>query len=496
MPGAWYRSLQLTRDPLAVPGRFFPGGGRRRLLQEAVQHLHFGGGCVALVGEPGSGVSTFLAEAREQLQEVADIAWVDADTNPGPDRLAAILGDAMGVRATAAVDELVSAWYRLRPDDGSELPLVVLVDSATLLSDTALDFLLRVHTAAHGALRLLLGGEPALLQRLSGMPVRWLCLHLPALDRDAVADYVLTRLQAAGYQGPLPLDAMQLDALLLHSGGRPGRIDTLVPRLLEEPPPAVASPGRRLPLVHMLAVAGLLAGLAVAALYWGTGDAPTAVSPGKPAAGPDVPATESAEASASPAAESAAAENVVTSAADTGSEAGTETVPVATPDAADDGAELAGDTAAEPEAGPEPGATAEPAAESGLGAGSEPTAARGPGAIPESSENPGRAELSADEKALLQLPRDAYMLQLFGARDADRARDFAAGAPAGWRVYQYETRLGERPWFVVVTGPFASRDSAQKALEGLPEALRGADPWPRPAADIAAAVRTWRGGDG
>src|SRR5690625_5912222 len=75
---AWYRQLGLEQNPFAESAPFFPGGGRRQLVQQMVQQLHFGSGGVALLGERGTGVSALLQAVLDALQGVADTRQVTA----------------------------------------------------------------------------------------------------------------------------------------------------------------------------------------------------------------------------------------------------------------------------------------------------------------------------------------------------------------------------------------------------------------------------------
>src|SRR5690625_6317188 len=72
-------------------------------------------------------------------------------------------------------------------------------------------------------------------QRLPAAGAEWLCLRLEPLDADSLADYVLTRLQAAGYSGSQPLTPLQLELLREHSGGLPAAVPAVLERVLTLP---------------------------------------------------------------------------------------------------------------------------------------------------------------------------------------------------------------------------------------------------------------------
>jgi DamX protein len=56
-------------------------------------------------------------------------------------------------------------------------------------------------------------------------------------------------------------------------------------------------------------------------------------------------------------------------------------------------------------------------------------------------------------------------------------------------LYAYRTDLNGRPWFIVVTGPYPSRNAATAAAEALPTQLRDQKPWPRAVKNIQADIR-------
>lgn len=441
---AWYRQLGLEQDPFAESAPFFPGGGRRQLVQQMVQQLHFGSGGVALLGERGTGVSALLQAVLDALQGVADTRQVTA-AELVEGGLWPVLAPLLGAGPRPAPDEeeaaLVRAWQQLQPADGEALPLLLAIDRAEELEDELLAAVLRLRQATRGGLRLLLGGAPELLQRLPAAGAEWLCLRLEPLDADSLADYVLTRLQAAGYSGSQPLTPLQLELLREHSGGLPAAVPAVLERVLKLPRASLSQRLSGLPGRHIVLVAALLTAVAVSWLY---------------RQGESAPPAEQARPSAEPAPPALAE----------GLPAQVEPLAVAAPPRRVQRVAL-----------PEERARSE-------GAPATPEVVRAPSPPPERAE---AEKAKADEQQVLAAPASSHWLQLFGTREAGRAARQAA--EAGIRVHVIELRLEGRPWFIGLSGPYDSQAQARAAIAELPAELRRGQPWPRSQRELAAALR-------
>lgn len=97
---------------------------------------------------------------------------------------------------------------------------------------------------------------------------------------------------------------------------------------------------------------------------------------------------------------------------------------------------------------------------------------------------------TTDEKILLATPSDHYVVQLFGSYKEDSARRFIRDhreTISGALVYQ--TTYKDKPWYVVVTGPYSSRNQGSAAVSQMPEDIRRQKPWIRSVASVKQAVR-------
>ena len=99
------------------------------------------------------------------------------------------------------------------------------------------------------------------------------------------------------------------------------------------------------------------------------------------------------------------------------------------------------------------------------------------------------AKLSAYEQQLLNFAAGSYTLQILGSHSEANVREFIAGKSLSELHGYYETRLQDKPWFVVVAGNYKDRAAAAAMIEQLPNALRDMQPWIRMVGDIQRDIR-------
>jgi DamX protein len=97
----------------------------------------------------------------------------------------------------------------------------------------------------------------------------------------------------------------------------------------------------------------------------------------------------------------------------------------------------------------------------------------------------GDDDFSDAEQVLLAATASKFVAQLFGSHSEKSAQTFMQEnkSNAG-QLLSYRTEHKGKSWFVVVSGPFQSRESAKKAVTRLPAALRKQQPWVRSIAPI------------
>ena len=467
----YYARLGLEFDPFAagaMPDFFFVGAQRRFLVQRAVHALYFSGATVLLLGADGSGKTRTLDEIQHELKDLADISRIEATVlmNIVEIRDALVASFGLPLHTVNSNIDLLAALNQMRPADHDPQPILLAIDVAQLLAIDVLAECAALANSSGGRLRLLLAGEfdlaTAWQQAEAGAAE---ILELAPLDRAEVADYVRTKLQAAGYREEQPLPETELDALFAQSGGNFAAINTLAPQwLARSPATSIAHRVKKLPVLHIVVIAALLAAVILLMLYRNHDDSVASVTATntvelKNAALPNKAHEQNSIAlelpKAAPAHESTAQaiEPPITKSAPN--------MPETTP-------------AAVPSPNPQ---TVVPAKVEKA----------------ENKKSQMESTLSGDEQALLAMPAAHYVLQLMGAEAKITLDKFANGAGRGVKFYYYRTQLRGRPWFIVVAGPYSDKNAAQAALSKLPEPVRKQQPWARSIANVQADIRAHRG---
>jgi DamX protein len=485
--------LGLDFDPFAagaLPDFFFVGAKRRFLVQRAVHVLYFSGAILLLLGADGAGKSRTLDEIEKELKELADICHIEATVLMDATEIRGMLAAALGLASTAAISnaEFVYALNRMRPTDHDPQPVLCVVDSAHSLSVAVLAECTALAASSGGRLRMLLAGAAELAtawQQAEAGAAQ--VLELAPLDRAETADYVRTKLQAAGYRQGQPLSDTEFDELYRQSGGNFAAINALAPQWLARPKDSsVASRVKALPLLHIGVITALLTIVILLLLYRGGNSSSTQTV---------LPSTSSTTASAPVAAQKNHSEqNTVAlelpKAAPQQPAASSEnTVPVAP-------------SPQIPESTPAPATTSKPLITAQAENAQRSSALKKDEKI-EAAAKTERAEKNKaavtewtptdDEQTLLASPPSQYVLQLMGAESKATVDKFANGAGKGLKFYSYRTRLRGKPWFIVVAGPYADKAAAQVALAQLPDAVRRQQPWLRSMANVQTDIRAHRG---
>ncbi|MGL4859326.1 MAG: SPOR domain-containing protein [Enterobacteriaceae bacterium] len=94
----------------------------------------------------------------------------------------------------------------------------------------------------------------------------------------------------------------------------------------------------------------------------------------------------------------------------------------------------------------------------------------------EKTEKTEKSRATAQEQSL---PAGNYTLQLSGASRSESLNAFARkNNLSHYRVY--ETRRDGKPWYVLISGSYASQGEARKAAESLPADVKALKPWAKP----------------
>jgi DamX protein len=490
-------ALGLSSDPFApdaLPDFYFVGGQRRFLLQQAQHGIYIAGSIVLLCGERGAGKSHLLAALQRELEGLVDNCPIAASVLMDGVAIRRAVAECCGLPLESADDNesLVAALERQVPVAAEPLPVALLIDDAHELAVATLAELQRLVEMGRGRIRLLLAGEPTLVAAWQQLPVAAAeLLELQPLDLQESADYLQTRLQAAGYRGVLPLTAVQLQKLHRDSGGCPGRLNALATSVLVAPRErAEVGSAMRMRLPRQLpwrtiGIAAAVLLLAAGVLLVDRGEEEReALSPERTSVPLALPTASS------PAADTVEGERAVVD----------RVVPADRVEPPAPSVQSERERAALQASAPSKSVVEAPVAKAPVAVGpvAEPSAAVPPVASrpvappppPQVSEpRPAPPRYRFDESRLLALAPEQALLQLMASSSDTKLREFARTQAAGVTTLIFEARRNGKPWFVLVAGPYADMAAARTAAARLPSLLQQQKPWPRSVASVQADIR-------
>ncbi|MCR8922413.1 SPOR domain-containing protein [Dasania sp. GY-MA-18] len=464
--------LDLGADPFAEGFQanfFYQGGERRKVLEQLVHYGRFSKQPVLFYGDAGSGKKRLLQEVHEQLHAVMDCCRVDVAGLADQDAILAALADRLGLKLDQqhslssfinALDFTVSSAEE--PD-----PVLIIIENIQLLEQAEVSFLLDMHQAAEGGIHLLLVASETenankhkqFLQQQSLKTVA-----LRPLTQQESAEYLQLLLQSVGYAGEFPLNEHQLERLHKAAQGNFAAMHQLVPSLLMRNELAAnTGAGFPVPITHVAAIAILAVAIVIAYLYQGEEPAlpeqPVAVQQPAAKLSPEPePKLEAVEAEPAQVIDRSPRPIIASK----------------SPPAAEPSKQQSIEQSAvvAPQAAPKPQASNTPAS---------PAVAQ----RPVTTSKP----IAAKEQRLLDMPSSAYMLQLLGTRKEQSAKDFSSPYQGQLPITYLTTTLKGQPWYVVLVGPYDSREQALAAIKRLPAALQRQKPWARSLSGIQAEIR-------
>jgi DamX protein len=109
---------------------------------------------------------------------------------------------------------------------------------------------------------------------------------------------------------------------------------------------------------------------------------------------------------------------------------------------------------------------------------------------PQLASPAGQSGLVVREQRLLALDPGMSMLQVLGSSSEEGVRDYVKRYVGRFPVSYFRAEMRQKPWYVVVVGPYASRELAEQAVQKLPLEVQKLQPWVRSAASVQEAIKT------
>ncbi|WP_019528359.1 SPOR domain-containing protein [Dasania marina] len=476
--------LDLGVDPFAEnfrPSFFYPGGERRKVLEQLVHYSRFSKQPVLLCGDSGSGKKSLLQEVLEQLQAVMDCCRIDVAALLDQEAILAALADRLGLKLDdnySLVSFNNALKFTVLSDDEPE-PILIIVENIQLLEQAEISLLQEIHQAAQGGIHLLLvssetenASKHQYMQQQQAIKI----VALRPLSQQESVEYLQLLLQSVGYAGEFPLSDKLINKLHESAQGNFAAMGQLMPTLLmHNDALSVNNTGLGVPITHVGAITILAVAIAIAYFYRGE-----EFVPGKPNTQVTAPQAVT-ETQPKPEATSPPQQSVSVSR----DEAKAAVVAGKTP--AHDGARDLNAEPAVPRASKalETPVVVQPSKELPLTTSAPVVKAKAKTVTQSTASN----TLGAREQRLLDMPANAYMLQLLGSRKEQSAKDFIAPYQRQLAITYIATSLKGQPWYVVLAGPYDDRAQALAAMAQLPQALQRQKPWARSLSGIQADLR-------
>lgn len=529
-------------EPSAVTKAYFEGGSRQQIREKIIERAIYSESVISVFGCLGSGKSTLLAAVAKSFGDEAAVVNVLATLFMNSDQFMDDLISQLQLSGNfSSQEDRIKAVVQFASElDLEAKSLVIQIDDAQELSaEVIADLLTLKQSSPAGSVHLILFGESQLGNTLeSSLPDDELAnlaeFELEGLGSEDTFDYVRFKLEAAGHTKPLPLTGNSLGEIHNASNGIPGAINAMVADALEEQVGAdadrivPAEPGsvdltqtqesdeeaeseeaRSSAKGYFLAAGILLAVFVGAIVFLQPQDqndvAVTQIS---------VPVNsgavqQEAEASLTSIADrSRVSESLVNGSADG---VAAEELPESETDAGNSSENFLADgsvteeskpdltpTPLDPEADKEPVLVVaiepdEPQPTETAQITTEEVKVNAPVESPgveAATEAINESGLSGFERSIMAYAASNYTVQIVGSSSESNIQDFLSRNELGGDSGYFETRLNDKPWFVVIAGSFPDRESAVAFLENLPQSVKSSGPWVRPFVGIQSDIQS------
>lgn len=481
-PPEYVMRFDLADDPFSPDFSndfVFYGAGRREVFDQLVHLGRFSDRPVLLTGKSGSGKSTLVEALVNQLHTVMDCCRIMGDEFTSPDDIITGLSESLHlpIGAGASLLEFIAALRSTGIVDDEPEPVLVIVERADALNESCLDALLSLIHQSNGVVHLLLAGQEALVDRVASIDDNIKHLALEPLSAAEVASFVLGLLQSVGFADEEALTLPQAEELCAESQGNISEIKQLAPAyLLTDANVIVEGRAFSLPSTHIVVVIFLLAALVLGYILLAEEDEYKTLEQPVPALVERqvIRETKPLELKKAESVTEASSESILPGLV-AKDELPREAKPQETVAKQEEEKPVVPIPSEKP---PKPEIIEERAAITDVQKTVEPA----PKEVVKDKQP--TVKLSEREQRLLSLPESAYMLQLLGARNETNAQALVKRYSGRLPISYFESRLKNKPWFVVVAGPYDTKDAARAGIKHLPAELKALKPWIRRVGDI------------
>lgn len=524
-----------TQDILADESIYIDASLKQ--LEDTIKHLlQFSDLLITVEGDAGSGRTTLFRHLL--TSEIPNIFLMPVPASATDTLVQLQQSMSIHLKEHGDANHLEDNLRNLKMFD--QIP-VLAIDDAHVLSDTTLQELLRyqqqLKTEYDTQLKILLlanNGMGNTLEQVTGLQHQEITkIDMPGLTPKQILAYIDFKLALVGYNGPMPLTQEDIKQIYTKTGGNPLQVMHIASRYLEKfarrKSRSSGLPVSRLTLVGALLVLVLLVTGTVAYFAFMKEPAtletaittPESVTPSLPPAQPeDQPAPASTQ--------TPAADDTQTSETDTSPATVTETA--STLDTEADTTEPQTDvtqTQPQPTPGPAPSPeatgstqpntpvaeTTPPPTETTPAATTKPEPAKSqpPAPKPSPAKTSPKPETSAavpsprqqnltkleqlglhGPKWLLQQDDSRWTIQILAARDPATLLKFAHNNHLGRESAWYQTRVSNKPLYILVHRNYADHGTASQAIATLPEVLQRQRPWVKSLAAVKKSIRASR----
>ncbi len=512
----------IDRNPFndeGVEGLFFPGGQRHQLLDELIHHSRYNNGLLIVSGHSGSGKTTLLGTFSERVSDDTDVVVVYSDPMMRSEQIeSAILEQLEAIDLQRTASEVLKEFLQAHLQ--CHRSLLVLVDDAHQLSVETIEALLLLQQSHCDALQFVFFVETvdSWLDHLSKEfePQVW---RLSLFDIRQTEEYIRYRMETAGWDEKLPFSQEQLQDIFTKSAGLPKEINRLSLLALQS---LAEQDSKKLMIGSMPVVMGaslLGAFLIMFGLYWNVtsenvdtqGQNETVGKSEKAPAEVDdkvMGAVDRSRAAPSKSSEIRPSGKKpsekrkiigldVSEVLATRSEVKKGNIDHVKPKAGEASSaalvlknrqnqktlskqQVVKQASVVDTKTPTKVVVKQPVAEVA------------PQKIVKPTHKQKKLPVSpygADEKLLLSLPQNQYVIQLVAIKEHKRLQQFLRDIPPSVKARHYQRKRKGVIWYVVVSRAYADKKAAQRGITALPESLRKQKPWVKPVSTVQEEIR-------